>query len=246
VPDRILAHSWDCAALGRPWSYSLRLPEGPAPAGGWPLLIVLHGAGRSHRTLAELGGDLPVLRDLRCALLLPDGALGFWTDSPAGRYRAMLLELIALVRATQPVTQLASGTAIGGWSMGGYGAVRFAQEHPEAIAAVGSIIALLDFPNPAYPPECNFPVPPLFGAPSTWPQQGCLAHADRLRGLAIGQFVAAQAFDADMNHAFHRELERLAIPHRYEACDGIHDWAAVRTLMPQMLHFLESEVVRCA
>lgn len=246
VPDRIQAFDWDCTALGRRWSYSLRLPEGRPPPGGWPLLILLHGAGRNHRTLAEQVDVRHMLNGLRSALLLPDGALGFWTDSPAGGYRTMLLEVITLVRAVHPVACEPRRTAIGGWSMGGYGAVRFAQEHPDLVAAVGSVIALLDFPNPAYPPECNFPVPPLFGDQATWRQQGCLVHAERLRGLMFAQFVAAQAFDVGMNQTFHRELERLSIPHRYVERDGIHDWTAVRDLLPDLLAFLDESIAHRA
>lgn len=242
MPDAIHAHAWDCAALGRRWPYSLRLPDGNPPSGGWPLLVILHGAGRSHRTLAELGGDLPWLRGVRCALLLPEGAVGFWTDTAHGRFRTMLHELLAQVRAEFPVSRAAARTAIGGWSMGGYGAIRFAQEHPGLVAAAGSVIGLLDFPNPAYPPERNFPVPALFGAAETWPQQGCCAHADRLRGLDLALFAARQAFDHGMNLAFHDALEHLGIAHRYEEIDGGHDWPAVRSLLPRLAGHLAGRI----
>ncbi|MBN8527258.1 MAG: hypothetical protein J0M02_18145 [Planctomycetes bacterium] len=242
MPERIISRAWDCAALGRRWPYALRLPEGAPPPGGWPLLIILHGAGRSHRTLAEHGADLPFLRGIGCALLLPEGAVGFWTDAPSGRYRAMLLELVAHVRDSYPVARASARTAIGGWSMGGYGAIRFAQEHPGLVAAAGSVIGLLDFPNPGYPSERNFPVPALFGATEDWPRHGCLAHVQRLRGLDLSLFAARQAFDHAMNRAFHDALDANEIAHRYEECDGGHDWPTVRTLLPRLAAQLAARI----
>jgi len=55
-----------------------------------------------------------------------------------GRHQAVIRELLTVVRTELPVSSLPARTGICGWSMGGYGAVRFAETFPKELHAVAS------------------------------------------------------------------------------------------------------------
>jgi len=223
----------NCGALAKVWPYSVFIPDEAAPPGGWPVLLVLHGAGRNHRTVI----DAPELRaDIerrRLVIVFPNGAVSFYL----AHYQSMLAELLALAGATLPVDRRRAG--ICGWSMGGFGAVRFAEDFPEQIVAVGSLIGLLDYPNPALPAEQNYGFPPVVGTdPAHWQAVNCMTNAARLRGRPVGIMTAHGAFDYRMNVNFHERLEALGIAHRYEVMKGAHDWPTVARGLPRLLDFM--------
>jgi pimeloyl-ACP methyl ester carboxylesterase len=163
----IPAHTFQCQALGRMVEYSAYIPKGTPPAGGWPLVLLLHGDGRNHRTIADDTASRVLVLQQKFAIVFADGQRGWYIDSqadPASRYQSMLRELLDHVRHKLPVSSNVQSTGICGWSMGGYGAMRFAQTFPAEIGAVATSIALLDFPNPHLPKEENYPVSSLFGS----------------------------------------------------------------------------------
>ena len=108
--------------------YSLKLPDGFDPAKTYPLLVILHGSGRDERGLLE----------------------ATWTDrdvimlAPFGRdkYRAYaepesqidIVEAISRVRADFKIQP--DRILVGGFSMGGYGALRAFYENPSLYAGV--------------------------------------------------------------------------------------------------------------
>lgn len=239
-------HDWPCRALGRQQPYSLHLPSGAAPEGGWPLVMLLHGAGRNHRTVADAPEVAGLIAQSPFAVVFPDGELGFYLDSPVAegsRFQSMLLELLALVRTTHPVSADPRRTGICGWSMGGFGAVRFAEDYPHEVGAVAAMIGLLDYPNPALPPGQTYPIAPVFGADAAfWQASNCMTRADRLRGLMVGIVAARGAFDYTMNVNFHRRLLALGLPHDYTELEGTHDWPTVVRAFPLVLGFMANRL----
>jgi S-formylglutathione hydrolase FrmB len=210
------------------------------------MVLVLHGAGRHHRSLADDPIARAAILSRRLVLVFADGKLGWWLDSqadPDSRYASMLLELMALARQDLPVSRSASHTGICGWSMGGYGAVRFAETYPREVSAVATAIALLDFPNPALPREQNHRVPAVFGeTPDKWPGLNCMAEAERLRGHPLLLIAARQAFDYQMHLNFHRRLAELDIDHELQELAGGHTFPIVQEAWPQMLDFMEKHL----
>ena len=109
----------------------------------------------------------------RCAVVLPRGREGWYMNSPvipADRYADYVDEVITLVEKHFPVSASPKERGIGGWSMGGYGAMYTACRRPDDFAAVASIIGILDFPRPAIElAGQNYAVPPRFGTdPKFW------------------------------------------------------------------------------
>lgn len=239
--DLIARRIFISAALGRVAEYSVFIPTEPPPPGGWPLVLVLHGAGRNHRTLADDPPCRDVILKQKLALLFPDAGTTWYLDrpdTPHAMYRTFLLELLLLARKEFPVSPLPARTGICGWSMGGYGAVRFAQTYPEQVRAVASGIGLLDYPNPDLPVR-EFGVDACFGADSArWPDFNCMTHAERLRDHALLLVAARDAWDYPMNLNFRARLDGLAIPHAYREIPGAHAFPSVRACLPEWLEFM--------
>jgi len=141
-----------------------------------PVLFLLHGRGRNHRSLLETARAKAFLLTVPFFVVLPDGEDGWYINSPvssADRYNDYLEEVIRVAEAVLPLSRDRRDRAIAGWSMGGYGAVRFAETHAAGFAATVGIIGLLDFPRPAdLPAGQNYSVPPgRFGRdPVLWPE----------------------------------------------------------------------------
>ena len=118
-------------------------PHGAGP--GRPLLVLLHGRGASPSSfLAQ--GLVPALRELgpqAPVVLLPDGGdHSYWHDRRDGKWGTYLIrEAIPLaLRLTHADPRR---VAIGGESMGGFGALDAARLHPRRFCAVGAHSAAL-------------------------------------------------------------------------------------------------------
>jgi S-formylglutathione hydrolase FrmB len=127
-------------AVGRSLDVNVVVPAKAAPAGKRPLLVFLHGRGGSEETfsgneavfsgLAQLGRKAPVLA-------FPDGGVhSYWHDRAAGDWgRYVMQEVIPTVERRFGVDP--DEIAIGGISMGGFGAYDLALKHPHRFCAVG-------------------------------------------------------------------------------------------------------------
>ncbi|MFC5410294.1 alpha/beta hydrolase [Larkinella bovis] len=236
-----------CKTLGRDVSYSIFLPDRKVvKRDSFPVVLLLHGDGRTHRTIAD---DSVCRREIvkrNLAVVFPNGDRAWYIDSKTdtkSRYQSMLLELLEHVRANFPVYQTVRHTGICGWSMGGFGAVHFAETYPDQVRAVASTIALLDYPNPRLPNEQNYPVSSIFGTDTTdWARFNCLNNAPVLRNKPILLIAGRQGFDYRMNQNFHHRLNQLKIGHTYFELEGNHDFQMVRQSVPVMLDFFQKEL----
>ncbi|HKF81585.1 MAG TPA: alpha/beta hydrolase-fold protein [Solirubrobacterales bacterium] len=127
-------------AVGRELGVNVVVPAKTKPRGERPLLVFLHGRGGSDGTfvgneavyegLAKLGRNAPIVA-------FPDGGdHGYWHDRREGDWgRYVMREVIPTVErrfGTDP-----NLVAIGGISMGGFGAYDLALLHPRRFCAVG-------------------------------------------------------------------------------------------------------------
>jgi predicted esterase len=142
-------------AVGAELSTSVLVPEGGGE--GRPLLVFLHGLGGSDLSfisnpallgaLAELGPRAPVVA-------FPEGEASFWYDRPGGDWGTYV------VREVIPEVARRTGAdprrvAVGGISMGGFGAYHLGMEHPKRFCGVGghSPALWLDFAESREFPE---------------------------------------------------------------------------------------------
>jgi enterochelin esterase-like enzyme len=151
-PSTITEHSIASEALRGEQRYKVYLPPGYSTSTlRYPVIYLLHGRGdnlsawdRNHALFDELiaAGQIPPM-----IAVMPDAPSsrrgGYWVDSayagassPGAKVEtAFVAELIPHVDASLRTIRDRTARAIGGYSMGGYGALRYALAYPELFAA---------------------------------------------------------------------------------------------------------------
>lgn len=135
--EHLTVHSM---AVHRDLGVAVVVPDKAPPRGKRTLLVFLHGRGGSDGTftgneavyegLAKLGAKAPIVA-------FPDGGdHSYWHDRDGGRWgRYVMREVIPTVVGRYGVDP--KRVAIGGISMGGFGAYDLALLHPRRFCAVG-------------------------------------------------------------------------------------------------------------
>jgi enterochelin esterase-like enzyme len=143
--------SFHSAALGEDVAYNVYLPAGyEATSRRYPVLYLLHGRGDSMSAWTRMKGELDQLiadGDIPPTIaVMPDAP---WSDRASyyvdSSYRgsdpgrpvetAFVRDLIPFVDATYRTIASRDGRVVGGYSMGGYGALRYSIAYPELFAA---------------------------------------------------------------------------------------------------------------
>ncbi len=147
-------------------SYVYWLPSGQRPAGGWPLVLALHGFGGSGRNILEQGRWIEKAQREGFALLAPDGSLKHadrrqsflanprsWNSGPATNSPASEagVDDIGFLRAL--LTQFIPAQGIDarrvyatGFSNGAAMAFRVGAELPDRVAAIAPVANALLVP----------------------------------------------------------------------------------------------------
>ncbi len=128
------------AALGERTEINVVVPAAAAPRGKRPLLVFLHGRGGSEETFVDNAAvfeGLEALGRRAPVVAFPDGGdHGYWHDRDEGDWgRYVMREVIPTVSRRFGVEP--GRVAIGGISMGGFGAYDLALLHAGRFCAVG-------------------------------------------------------------------------------------------------------------
>jgi S-formylglutathione hydrolase FrmB len=259
----------DCSALNsqilkQVVHYCVYLPSGydagatQHPARRYPVLYLLHGLGDNEGTLFNSGG-WTLLDDLRnqhkmgdFLIVSPEGRRSFYINSADGsvRYNDFFLqEFLPHIERTYRIAPGRGGRAISGISMGGYGALRFAFEHPELFSAVSAQSAALITESPQELDRASLTgaplaavLAPVFGKPIDvlhWNQNSPFTLAKKnavgLRKVAI-YFNCGQEDNYGFEKgaaALHDELRKEGVIHDY------HPYAGDHSLTYFLSHFAE-------
>jgi poly(3-hydroxybutyrate) depolymerase len=199
-------------AVGEDLGVNVVEPADPGPEGERDLLVFLHGHGGSDESymedeavftgLARLGPRAPLIA-------FPDGDDSYWHDRASGDWGTYVMhEVIPTVVRRFGIDP--HRIAIGGVSMGGFGAYHLALEHPGRFCAVGGHSAALWFEGGETAPgafedaedfERNDVVgavqadPGAFGEIPIWNDYG---DEDPFRGYNEGFVQALEGGDADL------------------------------------------------
>ena len=150
--ERFTLHS---RLVGRDLHEVLVRPKGAGA--GRPLLVLLHGRGAPPDSFLDQGlaAALRALGSRAPDVLLPDGGeTSYWHDRRDGKWGSYLLRE-AIPAAVSRLHSDGTRVAIGGESMGGFGALDAARLHPRRFCAVGAHSAAL-FPTGASTPAGAF------------------------------------------------------------------------------------------
>lgn len=241
IHPRIEQLTFRSRVLSQPMSLCIVFPEAVTETDR-PVLFWLHGRGRTCRSLVDDPIASPELLKTKIVLVFPQGDDGWYIDSPlipADRYSSWLEEAMEVATARYRLSSNPKRRGVCGWSMGGYGAVRFAAAHPGEFGTVCSIIGLLDFPQTGFPEGQRYDVPTKrFGTdPTVWQKFNPLHQSSGLKGSQILLIAADQAFDRTMNENFHESLLRQKIDHDWVQLQGRHTFDVVRASVPIVIDF---------
>ena len=225
-------------------SFSVVLPDNYDHAkSDWPVLFLLHGRGRTERSLIDDAGARASLLEAPFVVILPDGDDGWYIDSPvrpADKYQTYTEEVMAQAVTLYNLSLNQDQRALSGWSMGGYGCVYFAEKHSQEFSTVAPIIGLLDFPRTGLPEGQSYDVPiDRFGDdPAVWATFNPINYIESLRDISILMVMADEAFDRTMNENFIASLTQTGIVHEVEILAGGHTFAVVCSALPLVIDFV--------
>jgi len=248
-------------SLDRDVTVAVQLPPSYAasPKRHFPVVYVLHGLFESP-AFWEKRGLAAALDSLWAAGTLPefvvvavDGGNSFFVNGPQGRYEDLIVkDAPAWAEGAYRVIPGRAGRALWGVSMGGYGALRVALDHPEAFCAVATHSAmLLEAPPTASDGAGSWQMNAFhqaFGNPidtALWHAADPLALAD----TADPKTAPALYFDCGQqdryglfrgNEDLHRRLEARKVPHTFGLYPGNHGYEYVHTVLEKSLKFLSA------
>jgi S-formylglutathione hydrolase FrmB len=209
----------------------------------YPTLYLLHGLSGhysnwfSKTKLAEYAAEYQLI------VVTPEGNDGWYTDSaivPADKYESYIMqELIPDVERRFRALKTRKGRAIGGLSMGGYGALKFGVKYPDQFVFAASMSGALNAAtrtnaNPGFAWEYVRPsIMQTFGDADN--QTRADNDLYRLFREISSERIASLPFfylDCGTDDGFlttNRELATILlerkIPHEFRQLPGSHNWA---------------------
>jgi hypothetical protein len=227
------------AAMHATLPWSVALPAGHRTGDGTPLLLCLPGRSDGPGTVITTVG-IPAWASAagaRFAIAAPGGGdASYWHPRADGRDPLTYLvdEFIPMVERRFGVGGSRDRRGSLGWSMGGFGALLVAQQHPELFAvAVGMSPAV--FPSYAAARSGHRDT---FDSAADWQQYGLWPHLDGLRGVA----VRVDCGGADPFAPTTRDLLRRIPGVVGSIGSGCHDTGYWRRTATTEVHFLAAHL----
>ena len=244
---RMECNSVQSKYVPNPVAYCALLPPSydTQPARKFPVLYFLHGLGEDPSFLVTTGG-WRLIEDAQeqkrigeFVLITPQAGSSFYINSRDGQVKYedfFIRDFIPQMEKRFHLLSTRSGRAIGGVSMGGYGALRFAFKYPQMFVAVAAHMpALLEqLPRGSSGAGLASFLGAAFGRPldeEFWRANTpfVFARTADLRGLKIYTDCGDQddfGFDAGVM-AMDKLLAARRIPHSFHIYPGAHDWSFV-------------------
>lgn len=260
--DKIECSSVSSTILGRSVNFCVVLPDGydASSLKRYPSLYFLHGLFENEHSLIDRGGE-QIWKNLTSQdqitdfiVILPDGGRSFYVNSQDGheRYEDFFLqELVPEIDRRYRTVATAAERGVSGTSMGGYGALHLAMEHPDMFgsASAHSAALLPKFPTPI-PSEGRWGflarvIEEPFGSPINegyWKANSPLTlaeHPERFAHLHL-------YFDCGNHDRYGFEegaklldhiLSGNSFPHEYALREGDHGWSYLHQYLQFSLRF---------
>jgi putative tributyrin esterase len=219
-------------SLGKASSFNIVFPDDPKVPRPWSVFYLLHGLSDDHTIWQRRTSIERYVEGLPLVVVMPDGGRGWYTNAEEGYAHEddLVKDIVGLVDRTFPVKAERAGRAIGGLSMGGYGAVKIALKHHEMFASANSHSGALGFlrGNLEKSKQLSSEFPRIFGNhPTNGPEDpfAIVEKLDHGRIPALRIDCGTEDFLLDQNRAFHAHLDSMKIPHEYQEFPGSHHWA---------------------
>ncbi|CAB3799466.1 hypothetical protein LMG27177_04641 [Paraburkholderia fynbosensis] len=248
----VVSRSFYAEALGRDWGYTVYLPSGyRQDAARMPVLYLLHGNnGDANDWLTQ--GHLQSAADALIArkeippvvIVMPQGGTDWYVDRKEKMESAFFGDLLPEIETHYAVSTQRGGRAIGGVSMGGFGALRYVLTHPELFCGA-LLLSPAIYANE--PPRASAARRVgVFGErqfdPEIWHELNYPAQWERYMSqpYRLPMFIAAGdddlAIQADASSLYTR-LRLAGNPAALRIIDGGHTWEVWSALLPAALKY---------
>ncbi|MGH9970948.1 MAG: alpha/beta hydrolase [Pyrinomonadaceae bacterium] len=242
---RVQIIQFESKLVGQTLPYNVLLPvdynQPAAKSKRYPVLYLLHGLTGHYNNWIEHTRLTDYAAGYDFIIVMPEGNNGWYTDSggvPGDKYESYIVqELIPDVERRFRTSSEREGRAIGGLSMGGYGALKFAVKHPEMFIFAASLSGALGAASWIEADLKGFPfiwrtLQPVYGAANS--ETRAANDLSKLyRELPAGRIAALPYIYLDCgtedgllqsNRSFVDILMKQNIPHEYRQLPGIHSW----------------------
>lgn len=237
------------AALGREMHYRAVLPASATQHRKLPVLYLLHGNGGSLRDWTNFS-DVSQFAEAGLILVMPEGDNSYYVNAalrPGDRYEDYVIQdLIPDVERRFPASPNRKLRAIAGVSMGGYGAIKIAWDHPDLFSFAGALSPAVDAPRRRFSVRR---IPQYLAFRSIFGPWG--SEARRRSDL----FLLARSVDAASapslyltcgeaesllgpNRRFVAVLAQHHLPYEFHAVPGAHDWKQWNQQLPGLFQRL--------
>ncbi len=255
-PGRVHRAALDSAVLGRPWPYRVYEPADSAGL-SLPILYLLHGRQADSGIWTQEGhlaellnqetavGRIPLLR-----AVMPDAGDCWYVDGQgdAGAEAietAFFADFLPQIEARYPPVVGRRFRWLGGYSMGGYGALRYLLTRPHLF---GAAVLLSPAVYSGLPPtESTIPGQGVFGRPFDAVRWNALNYPAQLGSGLPPTSVFIGVGDADRAHVdpacnaevqsalLHARLRGLGVASHLRVWPGGHDWGVWRPALTEGL-----------
>lgn len=245
----------------------------------YPVLYLLHGSSGGAADWTTQGAAQDITQNASLISVMPNGdAYAFYTnwivpgDSAPQNWRTYHMEqLVPWIDLNLRTVAKKEGHAIAGLSMGGYGAIHYAELYSDSFIYAASFSGALDLLDPLVRdeiidlPGTGVPFFGPFGDPSApmssngFFLENTLTHAAELKNISIALYTGSGAGEeSNLRTGTYRLrdlLELFAVPFYFDdydngqsighGCDGTHCWpcwnAALIDVLPRMMAVLEQQ-----
>ena len=263
LSPRLTQYTATSPALGKATNIRVLLPAGytAESARRYPVLLLLHGCCDDYRSWVDKGRAEQLTAPYPLIVVMPDGgSAGWYSDPYAGgppKYETYAFD--ELLPWVDQAFRTTGKRAVGGLSMGGFGALKYAARHPGVFEAAASYSGVLDAPSFAANGYANLIPDAVWGPRATdlarWREHNPLDLAANLRGLKLLELRTGNGQPGPLdtrtsrdnlelevwreNTAMHAKLDELQIPHVYDDYGpGVHDWPYWARALEQTLRNL--------
>ena len=247
-------------SLGRDLATTVYVPDGPGP---WSTLYLLHGTSGNEQDWPKMGQLASTMDDAigravlpRTLVVMPDGGNSWYVDNPdpggAGLMaKALTQDLPRAIEGMFPIRACAGQRAIGGTSMGGYGALLHAMDHPDVFGTAFGLSSALWQPWPsdealrARRPTRMFrgaygePLDPdRFNAWNVFPRLEAYAKQQARAGIRLAMGTNDFANLRSNNQELVAALAALGVTVPLAIDEGGHEWSLWARQLPDMLAWI--------
>lgn len=233
--------------LGKMTAMNIILPE--KIEARLPVYYLLHGLSDDYTAWQRRSNIERYVEQLPLIVVMPDGGRYFYCDCVDGpQYESYLIkELIPYVDSVFPTQAERAGRAIGGLSMGGYGAVKLALKFPELFISANGHSGAYDVTDSSERAQQIPEWRQIFGDSPVGGKDDVFALAQRCPASerpAVRIDCGLDDFLLEANRRFHEHLVALGYAHEYVEFPGAHTWdywdVHVREALAFHLRYLKS------